>query len=167
MAVDDEILPATIDNVTVYRNVARAVHTGIEASSRLRAFAWLALDASYAYARFTLDEFGVFSGNRLPGVPPQTGSVRATLTGGAWDAYGAVTFAGSAFVSDANTERADAYGVVTAGVSRRLGRLRVFARVDNVADVRYTNRIQVNDGSGNYYYPAPGRNASAGLEVQW
>lgn len=36
MVLDDEILPETIDNVTVYRNVAKATHTGIEMSLRAR-----------------------------------------------------------------------------------------------------------------------------------
>src|SRR5690606_12491993 len=37
MAVDDEILPETVDNVTVYRNVAKATHTGLELSWRVAA----------------------------------------------------------------------------------------------------------------------------------
>jgi len=168
MVVDDEILPATIDNVTVYRNVARAGHLGLEASARAQVSSWLTLDATYAYARFTLDNSGVFSGNRLPGVPPHTGTFRASIAAArGWDVYAALTAASPAFVNDANSEEAGAYGVVSAGLGHAIGRLRLFARGDNLGNMRYTNRVQVNDASGFFYYPAPGRNASAGVEVRW
>jgi iron complex outermembrane receptor protein len=168
MGVDDEILPATIDNVTVYRNVARAVHFGVEASGRARVVPSITLEGSYAYARFTLDDFGVFSGNRLPGIPSHTGSVRVSWSARQRvDLYASLTAASGAFVNDANAEQADAYGVIGLGASYRAGHLRLFARADNVGDVRYTNRVQVNDAGGSYYYPAQGRNASAGVEVIW
>ena len=57
--------------------------------------------------------------------------------------------------------------MVSAGLGRAVGRLRLFARGDNLGNMRYTNRVQVNDASGFYYYPAPGRNASVGVEVRW
>jgi iron complex outermembrane recepter protein len=167
MVVDDEILPETIDNVTVYRNVARAVHTGLETSLRLRPLRPLTVEGTYAYSRFVLDEFGAFSGNRLPGVPAHAGSVRAAMASGRWDGHAAVVWAGPTFVSDANTERANAYGVISGGVGYRLGRVRLFARGENLGDVRYTNRVQVNDASGFFYYPAPGRHGSGGAEVRW
>jgi iron complex outermembrane receptor protein len=167
MVVDDEILPETIGNVTLYRNVAKAVHTGLEASLRLRPLRPLTVEGTYAYSRFVLDEFGVFSGNRLPGVPPHAGSARAAIASGRWDGHAAVVWAGTTFVSDANAERADAYGVISGSVGYRLGRVRLFARGENLGDVRYTNRVQVNDASGFFYYPAPGRNGSGGVEVRW
>jgi outer membrane receptor protein involved in Fe transport len=62
---------------------------------------------------------------------------------------------------------ADAHGVVSAGAAYRFCRVRAFARGDNLGDVRYTNRIQVDDASGFYNYPAPGHNAIVGVEVSW
>jgi iron complex outermembrane receptor protein len=168
MIVDDEILPATIDNVTVYRNVARAGHTGIEASARARMSSWLTLDGTYAYSRFTLDDFVEFSGNRLPGVPAHAGTVGASVvTPQGLELHGSLTAAGAAFVNSANTEWADAYGVVSASAAYRFRRVRVFGRWDNLGGVRYTNRIQVDDASGFYYYPAPGSNGTVGVEVSW
>lgn len=168
MVVDDEILPETIDNVTVFRNVAKAGHTGLEMALRLRARRWLTLDGTYAYARFTLDEFGAFSGNRLPGIPPHVGTLRATLTSArGWESFLSLVAASSTFVDDANSERADAYNVISGGIGYRIGRVRFFARGENLLDVRYTSRVQVNDASGFYYYPAPGRHGSAGVEVRW
>lgn len=123
MRVTDEILPETVDNVTVYRNVAAADHTGLEASARWRAAPWLTIDASYAWSRFVLSEFGAVSGNRLPGVPAHAGTLRASLAGaGAWDALAALVAAGATWVNDANSEAAGAYGVLSAGAGYRLGR---------------------------------------------
>jgi iron complex outermembrane receptor protein len=148
--------------------VARAVHAGVEASVRASARPWLVLDATYAWSRFILDELGTFSGNRLPGIPPHAGTVRATFSGArGWDGYVALVAASGTFVSDANTESADAYGVLSAGAGHRIGRVRLFVRGENLGDVRYTNRVQVNDASGFYYYPAPGRSGQAGVEIRW
>ncbi len=168
MRVTDEILPETVDTVTVYRNVAEADHTGVELSSRLRAARWLTVDASYAWSRFVLAEFGAFTGNRLPGIPAHTGTLRAAVAGvGPWDASASLVAAGPTWVNDANTEAAGGYAVLSAGAGYRIGPVRLFARGENVGDARYTNRVQVNDSGGFFYYPAPGRHASAGAEVRW
>jgi iron complex outermembrane recepter protein len=168
MVVNDEILPETVQNVTVYRNVAVATHAGLEVSGRARVMPWLSVAATYGYARFTLDEFDVFSGNRLPGVPSHTGTVRADLSvRSRWDGFLALVAASSAFVNDANTESASRYGVVSTGAAYRMGPVRLFVRGENLGNARYTNRVQVNDTSGFYFYPAPGRHAGAGVDVRW
>ncbi|HXW06978.1 MAG TPA: TonB-dependent receptor [Vicinamibacterales bacterium] len=168
MVVDDEILPETIDNVTVYRNVAKATHTGIELSVRARATRALSIEGTYGYSRFMLDDFGVFSGNRLPGIPAHMGTTRVSYVDPrGWDAAAAVVFAGKAYVNDTNAEAADGYAVLSASCGYRIKGVRVFARGENLGDALYTNRVQVNDASGFYYYPAPGRHASAGVEWSW
>lgn len=168
MVVDDEILPETIDNVTVYRNVAKATHSGVELSLRARLTTALAFESTYTWSHFILDEFGVFSGNRLPGVPAQMGSARlAYASSRGWDAAAALVFAGRNYVNDANSEFADGYRVLSVNAGYKLGHLRLFVRGENVTDERYTNRVQVNDAGGFYYSPAPGRHAAAGVDVRW
>ncbi|MGE4053565.1 MAG: TonB-dependent receptor, partial [Vicinamibacterales bacterium] len=168
MAVDDEILPETIDSVTVYRNVARATHTGLEMSVRTQMSREIALEGTYAYSRFILDDFGAFSGHRLPGVPAHMGTLSASYrNGGGWDGALTLTFAGETWVNDANTDVADAYGVVSANVGYKLGAARLFLRAENLGDVIYTNRPQVNDADGFFYYPAPGRSMAIGVEYGW
>ncbi len=168
MQVDDEILPETIENVTVYRNVAKASHTGVEMSLRARAARSLTVEGTYAYSRFILDEFGSFSGNRLPGIPAHMGTVRATyISAAGWDAAANLVFAGDTYVNDANSDTAPGYGVLSAHAGYRLTGVRLFLRLDNLNDARYTNRPQVNDNGGFYFYPAPGRSAAAGVEVRW
>jgi iron complex outermembrane receptor protein len=168
MNVEDEILPETVDNVTVYRNVARATHTGLELSLRSRTFRGLLLEGTYAWTRFILDEFDEASGNRLPGVPEHAGTVRASWShASGWDGSASLVLAGRTFVNDANTESADRYAVVSATAGFRTGHVRVFVRAENLGDAQYTSRPQVNDTGGFYYYPAPGRHASAGVELSW
>lgn len=168
MQVDDEILPETIENVTMYRNVAEASHTGVEMSLRARAARSLTVEGTYAYSRFILDEFGSFSGNRLPGIPAHMGTVRATyISAAGWGAAANFVFAGDTYVNDANTDTAPGYGVLSAHAGYRLSGVRLFLRLDNLNDALYTNRPQVNDTGGFYFYPAPGRSAAADVEVRW
>jgi iron complex outermembrane receptor protein len=157
-----------VDAVTVYRNVARASHLGLELSVRTRVRGSLSIEGTYAWSHCILEDFGAFSGNRLPGVPAHAGTVRASYThASGWDGAASLVLAGQAFVNDANAEAADGYVVVAASLGYRAGRMRLFVRGENLGDARYTSRPQVNDASGFFYYPAPGRYGSAGVEVGW
>ena len=168
MQVTDEILPVTIDDVTLFFNVAETSHTGVELSVRARPTALVQLDGTYAYSRFILEEFDDLSGNRLPGIPTNQGTVGVSVGPfGAFDVSGNLTFASETFVNDANDEAANAYAVVSLLGRYRLGDASVFVRGDNLTDQNYTNRVQVNDSGGFYYFPSPGRNVSAGIEVGW
>ena len=56
----------------------------------------------------------------------------------------------------------------TADSARRLNwRLTQFVRVDNVGDRDYTGAVIVNQVSGRYYEPAPGRNWLAGITASF
>lgn len=167
MPIRDEILPVTVNEVTVYRNIARTSHTGIEAVVESRLGAHWQIHGGYAWSRFVLEELGAFSGNRLPGIPSHAGTVRGVFTGGPWDAALGLTLATETWVNDANDEAAEGYAVLSGSAGRQIGRVRIFVRADNLTDTRYTNRVQVNDSGGFFYYPATGRNASAGLQVEW
>ena len=79
MQVTDEILPITIDDATLFFNVAETSHTGIELSARTRPAPWLQLDGTYAYSRFILEEFDELSGNHLPGIPTNQGRVGVAI----------------------------------------------------------------------------------------
>ena len=46
-------------------------------------------------------------------------------------------------------------------------RLTQFVRVDNVGDRDYTGAVIVNQVSGRYYEPAPGRNWLAGITASF
>ena len=168
MQVFDEILPVTVDNATLFFNVAETSHTGIELSVRARPVRLLQLEGTYAYSRYVLEEFDELSGNRLPGIPTNRGTIRAMLGPfGGLEFASDVTFAGETFVNNANDEAATGYAVVSLLGRYRLGLAGLFLRGDNLTDEIYTNRPQVNDSDGFYYFPSPGRNVSAGLEIGW
>jgi iron complex outermembrane receptor protein len=168
MVVDDEILPETVNSVTVYRNVARATHAGLELSVRGQVAPALSVEGTYAYSRFVLDDFGLFSGNRLPGVPAHMGTLTASYRNArGWDSAISLVLAGETWVNDANSEVAGRYAVLSANAGYRFGHARVFARGENLGDVVYTNRPQVNDTGGFFFYPAPGRSATVGVEYGW
>ncbi len=105
----------------------------------------------------------VAAGARIPGVPDNYGSLRIehgrdlgwreglTLTG-----VGAVT------VNDTNTQHAAGYGLIGLDTSYTFAlgaitRLQLSARLDNLANRRYTGTVIVNDGNGRYYEPGPDR----------
>jgi iron complex outermembrane receptor protein len=168
MVVKDEILPETLNNVTVYRNVAEATHSGLEAAATYRPVPRVTLDAAYTWAHYVLSDFGRFSGNRLPGVPGHFGTARLSVAPQPRVEIGAsLRWATATFLNDANSEEADGYGVVGLTAGYRLGPSRLFVRVDNVGNVLYTDRVQVNDNGGFFFYPAQGRNASVGMQLRW
>jgi iron complex outermembrane receptor protein len=45
--------------------------------------------------------------------------------------------------------------------------LRAFLRVDNVFDKRYVGSVIVNEGSGRFFEPAPGRSWAVGLDARY
>lgn len=70
-------------------------------------------------------------------------------------------------MNDANDEAAPRYSVVSLSGRYRVGQVELFARLENATDEPYTNRVQVNDSGGFYYYPSPGRRGSVGLRLRW
>ena len=68
------------------------------------------------------------------------------------------------------TASAPGYGLVHAELARLWhageGRLRGFARIDNVFDRQHIGSVIVNEGNGRYYEPGPGRAVLLGLEWQ-
>lgn len=76
-------------------------------------------------------------------------------------------WAGRAYVNDANTEAAAGYGVLSAMAAYTIGRARILARGENLTDRTYTNRVQVNDNGGLFFFPAPGRQATVAVQVRW
>ena len=71
-------------------------------------------------------------------------------------------------VDDRNTDRAPGYGVVSLAAARTLdlaGRKpRLFVRVDNLFDQRYSGSVIVNEGNGRFFEPAPGRTWLLGID---
>nr|WP_256943250.1 TonB-dependent receptor [Achromobacter xylosoxidans] len=168
----DEIVPASsVGGRTSYRNAGRTRRDGAELAWSAQfaghakaylAYSWL--DARY---RDSVTD-AIRAGNRIPGTARQT--AYATLaweprTG--WQAGVEGRYLSQIATNDANSEAAPAYFVaaLSTGYVWREGpwQVRAYARVDNLFDRQYAGSVIVNEASGRYFEPAPGRNWSTGL----
>lgn len=78
-------------------------------------------------------------------------------------------FVDRVFVDDRNSARAPAYATVDLGIERRFDaaglQWRGFARLNNLFDRQVIGSVIVNEASGRYFEPAPGRNWVLGLSA--
>jgi iron complex outermembrane receptor protein len=183
----DELAVATsVGGRTTYQNIGKARRDGVEAALSMRLadvwklqFAYTRLDATFrspfltcAGTPCTTPNTPVAAGARIPGIPQtdlhaavhwgQDKGWRASLQG---DYVGAVT------VNDLGTDAAPSYVVAAADVGYGFevssGRLRTFARIDNLFDRKYAGSVIVNDANGRYFEPAPDRTLMLGVQWQW
>lgn len=104
----------------------------------------------------------VTAGNKLPGVPGNSGYAEAKWTHPAgFSAAIEAKHQSKIYVNDLNTDAASAYTVanVRTGYTFAVGAARIAAgiRVDNVTGKRYAGTVIVNEGNGRFFEPAPGR----------
>lgn len=171
---------------TTFQNAGDARRIGAEWSASLPlADAWRAQFAyTYVDARFR-DGFltcvttpcaqasaVVTPDTRIPGVPRNT--LFAALHWGGeigWHVRFEGQYVDAVPVNNLDDERADAYAVfgASAGYGFRDARSegRVFFAIGNLFDRRYAGSVIVNEGNRRYYEPAPGRNATVGIEWRW
>jgi iron complex outermembrane receptor protein len=133
-------------------------------------FAQTWLDARYADAFATCAStpcatpaLMIAAGNRIPGTARSfTVAQLAWKPQRGWRGGAELRRSSRIWVNDANTEAAPSYTTLAlhAGYAMEVNRWSVAAsaRVDNVLDRRYAGSVIVNESSGRYYEPAPGRN---------
>jgi iron complex outermembrane receptor protein len=158
-----------------FDNAGSADHRGLELGFSALITQGLVFTAAYTHAHFVFEDFRSddddFSGNRLPGVPPNQlhGSFNYNHPigfAGALQVWGVEGY----YVDNANEDRNDGY--VTAnirlGYSLNTRSLEVLPMlgVNNLFDTRYNSSVVVNAVAGAFYEPAPGRNFYVGLRVK-
>lgn len=183
---DDELAVArNVGGRSSFRNVGSARRQGVELSSTWPlATAWQ-LELAYTYVDATFrNDFPictaagcttpttlVVAGTRIPGVAEQQFSGRLQWTGDVWRAGAQAVAVGGVTVNDLGSERSPGYALLHLDVARDWrvgqGRLRGFARIDNVLDHRYIGSVIVNEGNGRFYEPGPGRGLMLGLRWHW
>lgn len=184
----NELAVATNQNGrATYRNVGAARRQGVELSlaGRLGDGWQLTAGVTQLDARFrsgfltcsgtpcAVAATPVAAGTRLPGVPERYGSLRLEHGGElGWREGLTFTGVGALGVNDLGNEHAAGYGLLAldVGYGIALGartRLRLSARVDNLADRRYVGSVIVNDGNGRYFEPGPGRSYLLGARLQF
>ncbi|KAF1697532.1 TonB-dependent receptor family protein [Pseudoxanthomonas daejeonensis] len=181
---DDELAVArNSGGRSSYRNVGRARRQGGELSARLPlADAWsLQVAATWLDAHFR-DAFPVCAGTcatpnamvaagtGIPGVPQRFGQVRLQWQDAAWEAALETSAVGAVPVDDRGTESSPGYGLLHVEAARTWtpgrGRLRGFARIDNLLDRHYIGSVIVNEANGRFYEPGAGRSLLLGIEWQ-
>lgn len=168
-----------------YRNAGRTRRQGVELGASLAlADAWtLELAATGLDARFrdtllvcagagcTVPDTPLPAGTRLPGVPRQQAFARLEWRHGQWSAALEGEAMGRVGADDLGAHAAAGFGLLHLEASRDVtlsgGRLRAFARIDNLLDRSYVGSVIVNEGNGRYYEPGAGRGATLGLAWDW
>jgi iron complex outermembrane receptor protein len=165
--VDDEILPRTvIDSVTIFGNVGETRHQGAEGSVDWLLPGEFALQVSYGWSDNVFRGSGPLRGHVLPGYPEHRGLARLESRR-ASGLNGSVAFerVGSIYLDDRNSARQAPYGLLSAGLSYGWRRLGVFVQGTNLTDERHAAWVAVNDPAGNYFFPAPGRQVTVGVNL--
>lgn len=79
MRIEDELVPE-VDGRTFYTNAGRSSRDGVELSADwLVAHNWR-LTGAWSYNRYRFDQFDGYDGNRIPGIPQQSLSLRSATT---------------------------------------------------------------------------------------
>jgi iron complex outermembrane receptor protein len=114
----------------------------------------------------------VAAGTRIPGIPKTDLHVGLKWGGDlGWRAGVQGDHVSWVSVNDLATDAAPAYFVAAAdigyGFEVSSGRMRTFARIDNLLDRQYAGSVIVNDANGRYFEPAPDRTVMIGFQWQW
>jgi iron complex outermembrane receptor protein len=111
----------------------------------------------------------VAAGNHLPAVPSRTVWAQAKYSAGWADFSVAGHFQSRIFVNDLNTDHAGGAGIFSAVVEHTAswGRLHphVFARVDNLTNLKYVGSVIVNESNGRFFEAAATRTWLFGIDV--
>lgn len=161
---------------TSYKNAGETRRRGLELGLdqqfgydwHLKA-AWTLLDARYRSNACGSDSC---DGKRIPGIARNmayAGLAYAPEQG--WYAGGDLRYLSDIVANDQNDVKAPAYTVVGLNSGYKWlvqnWTLDLFGRVDNLLDRHYIGSVIVNESNGRYYEPAPGRNYSVGLTLNY
>jgi len=159
-----------------FDNAGSSTHNGVEASLSALLSEGLVITASYTHSNFFFDDFQTnetdFSGNKLPGVPPNQVFARLNyVRRPGLSAWASLTAVDGYFVDNANESRNRGYVVVDLriGYTARTRGLEIvpLLGLNNLFDVRYNSSVVVNAIAGRYFEPAPGRNMYLGLRLSF
>lgn len=182
---DELVTQTSSGGRATYRNATATLRRGVEIGWQGAWRDWRAqaaatwLDARYrdAFAQCatspcTTPTRLIPAGQRLPGVARGTAALALDWSPPqGWRGGLELRYSGRVPVNDAGSDAAPPYAVAAlhGGYRRSLGpvALRGFVRVDNVFDRRYAGSVIVNESSGRWFEPAPGRSVGAGVDLAY
>jgi iron complex outermembrane receptor protein len=110
----------------------------------------------------------VAKGNKLPGVPANTGYFEAKYRNPIADVTLELRAQSQLYVNDVNSDQAAGYAVASLAFARTFDagstKPRAFIRVDNLFDRQYVGSVIVNEANARYFEPAPGRTWLVGVD---
>lgn len=169
-------------------NAGKTLHRGVELMLKqavldLKTFPGrLDFNANYTFSKNTFVDFtddgNNYNGNELPGIPSQLANAGLN-----WEPIQSLLFqsqfqyVGEQFLNDANSEKENGYFTIQLKSSylitiSNIGKLELYAGVNNLTDTRYASMISVNALSvgGNeprHYYPGFPRHFYGGLKFHF
>ena len=178
--VDDELIPYEIPSSPgrdFFANAGRSDRTGVEAMLVSQPTDRIGVTLSYTYADFEFADFvddngRDYSGNRIPGTVEQLlfAEIYYRHPAGWFGALDALTV-GDQFANNANTVADAAYTLsnLRLGFDASMGGVTYspFVGINNLFDERYNSNIRINAFGGRFFEPGPGRNAYAGVAVNF
>ncbi|MCC5878390.1 MAG: TonB-dependent receptor [Idiomarina sp.] len=170
---DNEIVvDQSIDGRTTYRNAGRTERQGMELSAAYQFNSNLNMRSALTLMNARYRRGDALDGRRIPGIahsnafvqlnylPFQDSRLRASVTG---------QYRSRVAANDSNEVFAPSYVLWAAGLDARQDhgnwRFSQWLRVDNLLDKKYVGSVVVNQGSGRAFEPAPGRQLSAGVQL--
>jgi len=160
----DEIFfnPFTFTN----ENLPKTRRQGLEVGATVRPFQWLTVWGNYTYMKATLRS-EPFSGNDVPAVPRNKGSVGADINLGRGFLFNTrLTIVGAQrFISDFlnQTEYLNAYYTLDMKLSFVWKGLRAFVGVNNLFNQKYAEFGVVNAAGNEFFYSSPQLNFIGGV----
>jgi len=160
----DEIFfnPFTFTN----ENLSKTRRQGVEVGAKARPFQWLTVWGDYTYMKPTLRS-EPFSGNDIPGVPRQKGSVGADVNLGRGFLFSTKlnVVGAQRFISDFRnqTEYLDAYCTLDMKLTFVWKGLRAFVGVNNLFNQKYAEFGVVNAAGDQFFYASPKLNFIGGV----
>jgi iron complex outermembrane receptor protein len=147
-------------------NFPKTRRLGIELGAKVRPFQWLTLWGNYTHIKPTLQE-KPFSGNDIPGVPRNKGSIGTAVNlGKGFLLTSSVNIIGSSFfISDwANqVERLKGYYTWDAKLSYAWKGLNAFVGVNNLTNQKYSEFGVVDATGAEFFYASPTLNFIGGI----
>ncbi|MFL5384060.1 MAG: TonB-dependent receptor domain-containing protein [Longimicrobiaceae bacterium] len=183
----DEILnqnvqpfPGAPFTVPTYRNAERTRHYGVETGvgytlpgallTRAGGGDRLGARVAYTFARYRFVRDAGYAGNDIPGAPSHVvqGELVYRHPAGLTLRPNVEWVPAGYFVDSGNTARDDGWMVFGARAELLMPRLKstAFVEARNLADVRYSPAVQVDDAAGRFFNPADGRSLYAGVRWQ-
>jgi len=177
--IEDSLVPfeeADTPGREFYRNAGSSQRTGVEAFAEAFLFPDFSVALSYTWSDFRYDSYEAdgeeFSGNEIPGIPENFGSIVLQYRKPSGFFVRWITrVVGSFYADDGNTTRIDSYTTsdLRLGMDQPFGNWTVspFIGINNIFDESYYGNIRINAFGGRYYEPAPERNYYGGIRVTY